>query len=351
MNVRRWMWLTTIILLVVLTVTACAKKIPPPPPPPPEPPAAPAPPPPPPPPPSQTSVPKQPPAASAALSEEEVFSRKTVDQLNKTKLGNLWTERQILEMCTVNAARMVGWEAKVGQLRPGFAADIMVLDDLRPASGGAYRNVINASEINVQLVLVGGNPLTTSSIYALIHKLEQAGGVWWARGGTNRLVAGMLRHFERLGGETVLGVTYDPVRDEQFWATAGGGAFCGDVPITASDARDVESSVISLDLGYDNVQGASQLGVMSRIFPNVQSMRILGSAALAFAYAACGRVDMFTHTNVAAWDIAAGMLLVREAGGAAVNRDGSPMRIDSTMFAASGRHVVDDFIRTYVQER
>jgi peptidoglycan-associated lipoprotein len=76
------MWLTTIILLVVLTVTACAKKIPPPPPPPPEPPAAPAPPPPPPPPPSSVSVPKQPPAPPGALTEEEVFSRKTVEELN-----------------------------------------------------------------------------------------------------------------------------------------------------------------------------------------------------------------------------------------------------------------------------
>ena len=81
MNVRRWVWLTTIILLVVLTVTACAKKIPPPPPPPPEPPAAPAPPPPPPPPPPP-SVPKQPPAAPGPLSEEEVFSRKTLEELN-----------------------------------------------------------------------------------------------------------------------------------------------------------------------------------------------------------------------------------------------------------------------------
>ena len=49
-------------------------------------------------------------------------------------------------------------------------------------------------------LLVGGNPMTTSSIYALIHKLERDGGVWFPRGGTNRLVAGMVRHFERLGG-------------------------------------------------------------------------------------------------------------------------------------------------------
>lgn len=49
-------------------------------------------------------------------------------------------------------------------------------------------------------LLVGGNPMTTSAIYALIHKLEKDGGVWWARGGTNRLIAGMVAHFERIGG-------------------------------------------------------------------------------------------------------------------------------------------------------
>ncbi len=57
-------------------------------------------------------------------------------------------------------------------------------------------------------LLVGGNPMTTSAVYALIHKLEKDGGVWWAKGGTNRLVAGMIKHFERLGGVIRIG---DPV--------------------------------------------------------------------------------------------------------------------------------------------
>jgi len=57
-------------------------------------------------------------------------------------------------------------------------------------------------------LLVGGNPMATSAIYALIHKLEKDGGVWWAKGGTNKLVSGMVRHFERLGGTVRL---HDPV--------------------------------------------------------------------------------------------------------------------------------------------
>lgn len=57
-------------------------------------------------------------------------------------------------------------------------------------------------------LLVGGNPMTASAMYALIHKLEKDGGVWWAKGGTNKLIAGMVKHFERLGGTMRLG---DPV--------------------------------------------------------------------------------------------------------------------------------------------
>ncbi|WP_298194929.1 phytoene desaturase [Novosphingobium sp.] len=57
-------------------------------------------------------------------------------------------------------------------------------------------------------LLVGGNPMTASAMYALIHKLEKDGGVWWAKGGTNKLIAGMVKHFERLGGVVRLG---DPV--------------------------------------------------------------------------------------------------------------------------------------------
>ena len=54
-------------------------------------------------------------------------------------------------------------------------------------------------------LLVGGNPMTASAIYALIHKLEKDGGVWWARGGTNQLIAAMIRQFERIGGEVRIG--------------------------------------------------------------------------------------------------------------------------------------------------
>jgi phytoene desaturase len=64
--------------------------------------------------------------------------------------------------------------------------------------------------LSFHTLLVGGNPMTTSAIYALIHKLEKDGGVWFAKGGTNRLIAAMVTHFERLGGTLRLG---DPVTE------------------------------------------------------------------------------------------------------------------------------------------
>jgi len=73
---------------------------------------------------------------------------------------------------------------------------------------GFVRNEKLRQALSFHTLLVGGNPMTTSAIYALIHKLERDGGVWFARGGTNRLIAGMVRHFERLGGVLRLG---DPV--------------------------------------------------------------------------------------------------------------------------------------------
>jgi phytoene desaturase len=73
---------------------------------------------------------------------------------------------------------------------------------------GFVRNPKLREALSFHSLLVGGNPMTTSAIYALIHKLERDGGVWFALGGTNRLVAGMVRHFERLGGTLRLG---DPV--------------------------------------------------------------------------------------------------------------------------------------------
>jgi fructose-1,6-bisphosphatase/inositol monophosphatase family enzyme len=150
-------------------------------------------------------------------------------------------------------------------------------------------------------------------------------------------------------GEPVVGLTYDPVHNEGFWAVRGQGAWLNDARIAASERDDVYSSVIGIDLGYDDALGARQLDLLRSIFPNTQGFRITGSAALGLAYAACGRLDLYTHLNVAPWDIAAGILLVHEAGGATSDRADGPMRITSRSFVAGGSRVHDDFVARYVR--
>jgi len=92
--------------------------------------------------------------------------------------------------------------------------------------------------LSFHTLLVGGNPMTTSSIYALIHKLEKDGGVWFAMGGTNRLVAGMVTQFERLGGVLRLGdpvASIDTLGDRATGVTTASG-WHGDADAIASNA-------------------------------------------------------------------------------------------------------------------
>ncbi len=101
------------------------------------------------------------------------------------------------------------------------------------------RNEKLREALSFHTLLVGGNPMKTSSIYALIHKLEKDGGVWWTRGGTNRLIAGMVRHFERLGGTIRLGDSVIKVETEGKRATAvrtqSGWAKCFDAVASNAD--------------------------------------------------------------------------------------------------------------------
>ncbi|WP_298023809.1 phytoene desaturase [uncultured Parasphingopyxis sp.] len=97
--------------------------------------------------------------------------------------------------------------------------------------------------LSFHTLLVGGSPMKTSAIYALIHKLEKDGGVWFAKGGTNRLIAGMITHFERLGGTVRLGdpVTKIETLGERVTGVACESGWRDDVDALASNADIVHS--------------------------------------------------------------------------------------------------------------
>jgi myo-inositol-1(or 4)-monophosphatase len=145
-------------------------------------------------------------------------------------------------------------------------------------------------------------------------------------------------------GEPVAGGTIDIPRGEFFYAEAGKGLTVGGVRWRGSSATKIYDSVIGMDLGYSSQLGDRLLAAAQRIYPNWQALRITGSAALGMAQCAAGRYDIFIHCYVFPWDIAAGLLLVREGGGRALCLDGSEAGIHDTALICGSQPVIDEFL-------
>lgn len=130
-------------------------------------------------------------------------------------------------------------------------------------------------------------------------------------------------------GEGVLGVTYDPLRREAFWAERGRGAFLNGSPLRVSQKEELISSLVGFDMGYNDARGGEMLDFARRLWPGVFSFRIMGSGALGLAYVAAGRLDLYLHRWLYPWDLSAGLLLVEEAGGVVTDWQGQPLSQDS----------------------
>ena len=113
----------------------------------------------------------------------------------------------------------------------------------------------------------------------------------------------------------VAGVIYDPLRDELFTATRGGGARLGGIPLAVTAVADPGLALVATGFSYDPAERAAQAAVVGRIAGGVRDIRRAGSAALDLAWVAAGRLDAYFEVSRSPWDSAAGELLVREAGG------------------------------------
>ena len=145
--------------------------------------------------------------------------------------------------------------------------------------------------------------------------------------------------------EVVLGVIYDPVRDELFTAEKGGGAWANGSRLWVSETSKLGQALLGCDLGYVDEQAASAIDLIRALWPGIVSLRLMGSSALGLAYAAGGRVDLYFHHSLSPWDVATGLLLVREAGGEVVDRQGNPAGLHTPSVIASNRQLIDDFLK------
>ena len=125
------------------------------------------------------------------------------------------------------------------------------------------------------------------------------------------------------GKTPVAGVVYDPNRDECFSAWQGGGAFCNGSRLTVSPAMTLGESLIATGFPYYRFEQMQRyLQILETLMQQTHGLRRMGSAAIDLAYVACGRFDAFYEYNLNSWDMAAGVLLVREAGGTVTDFDG-----------------------------
>jgi myo-inositol-1(or 4)-monophosphatase len=117
-------------------------------------------------------------------------------------------------------------------------------------------------------------------------------------------------------GEIVAGLVYEPVRDEMYWAEKGAGAYVNDRRLRVSARRHLSGAVIGSEFGPAvRAEAPAYFAALAAVTGATAAVRHLGSAALDLAYVAAGRFDGFWEFGLAPWDMAAGILLVREAGG------------------------------------
>jgi len=130
------------------------------------------------------------------------------------------------------------------------------------------------------------------------------------------------------GNEPVLGVVYEVSRDECFRGAEGHGAFLNDQPIRVSTAARLDDSLIATGLPFYKFDHmANYMAILTEFAQHSRGIRRWGSAATDLAYVACGRFDSYFEFNINAYDVAAGILLVREAGGRVTQwlKDGDPV--------------------------
>jgi myo-inositol-1(or 4)-monophosphatase len=139
-------------------------------------------------------------------------------------------------------------------------------------------------------------------------------------------------------GESLAGVVYDPILDQLFSATRGGGAFLNGERITCSHAQTLGASLVATGLAYDAWESDRGLPEIIGLIKRARSLRINGCAALDYANVACGRLEAYCDAGLAPWDISAGRLLVSEAGGI-FKQYGDNARMDLTYCIASNAKI------------
>ena len=141
------------------------------------------------------------------------------------------------------------------------------------------------------------------------------------------------------GSEITAGVIYNPVVDEMFWAERGGGAFLNERRLRVAARREIKDALFATGIPFAAVTAPRRLAfarTLGTLMPQVAGIRRFGAAALDLAWVAAGRYDGYWELGLKPWDMAAGMLIVREAGGFVTDAAGA----EAVMHENAGNDIV-----------
>lgn len=137
----------------------------------------------------------------------------------------------------------------------------------------------------------------------------------------------------------LVAVIRDVHRDEEFVASRGDGATLDGTPMRVSGRTEIGEALIATGFAYDRRERGPEYGrIVGEMLRSVRGIRRGGSAALDLAWVACGRLDGYWETRLGPWDVAAGLLLVTEAGGTATSIEGGPASHESVVASNPGLH-------------
>jgi myo-inositol-1(or 4)-monophosphatase len=123
--------------------------------------------------------------------------------------------------------------------------------------------------------------------------------------------------------EIMAGVIYNPAADEMFWAEKGAGAFLNDRRLRVSGRRDMLPAVFATGIPFASIGRKAEFSAtLARLMPQVAGVRRMGAAALDLAWTAAGRYDGYWELGIKPWDMAAGLIILKESGGYATTPDG-----------------------------
>ncbi len=140
-------------------------------------------------------------------------------------------------------------------------------------------------------------------------------------------------------GHLKVGVVLDSHNDELFSAVSNEGAYCNGVPIAVSKESKLNKSLLATGFNYNPEAIDESLELFKRVFLKCRSIRRPGAAALDLCYVACGRLDGFWETKLNPWDVAAGVLIIQEAGGSITNPSGGPYNLNDPVIVTSNGYL------------